>query len=305
MKRKMTLVLLKFLFIIVVTNEDYQKTESQIFFINKINDTIIYPNKQEEFEVIIALVVCGDRVKQALVAIKSAIIFQKSSKLRFIVLCELHLQNELSNDLETMKYMSHHSFTYQILNVSFPKENEKTWKNLFEPCSAQRLFLPNILINESKVLYIDTDVLFLNEISDIWSHWNSMNSSHICAMAPDEATKHKFYNLSCKYNYGYGACSFMMCKDAEQDGVSLLHGFGRSFTLNKVPPFRKLYLAFSNYEIGTNVHENLSKPLESALKKTINSTCGSAWKALMKRMNILFPKRENYIQKITEIRIAQ
>lgn len=43
----------------------------------------------------------------------------------------------------------------------------------------------NILTNVSNILYVDTDVIFLNELSDIWRHVRLMNSSQMAALAQE------------------------------------------------------------------------------------------------------------------------
>lgn len=50
---------------------------------------------QEVEEVTIALVICGSRTEEALVMMKSAIIFKSSLPLKFIILAEFHLQEGL------------------------------------------------------------------------------------------------------------------------------------------------------------------------------------------------------------------
>ena len=52
--------------------------------------------------------------------------------------------------------------------------------------SASTIFILQTLItNYENVLYVDLDVLFLNELSDIWDHLQRMNASRIAAVTPD------------------------------------------------------------------------------------------------------------------------
>ncbi|XP_065220081.1 glucoside xylosyltransferase 1 isoform X2 [Planococcus citri] len=152
----------------------------------------------------IALVICGSRSAEALVMMKSAIVFQTTMRLQFLILSEFHLQQQLQKNLDRMKLMANNSFTYRLLNLSFPTEKANEWRYLFQPCATQRLFLPDIIKDLDSVLYVDTDVLFLNELSDIWGHFEAMNSSQMSALVPEhEDANIGWYNRFARHPY-YG-----------------------------------------------------------------------------------------------------
>lgn len=44
--------------------------------------------------------------------------------------------------LQRLRTIAKNSFSYQLLNLSFPEDRQQKWKTLFKPCAAQRLFLP-------------------------------------------------------------------------------------------------------------------------------------------------------------------
>ena len=107
---------------------------------------VFSPEKKEV--VIIATVVCGsERISETLVMVKSAIFFSKV-KLKFIIFADdianKTLQDGLALMRKTQKQTSSHVF--EIHPISFPKNDpqitETEWKNIFRPCSCQRLFLP-------------------------------------------------------------------------------------------------------------------------------------------------------------------
>lgn len=54
-------------------------------------------------EVVIAVVVCKNRTSEALVMIKSAIIFRGNSDLRIIVVAEKHIQQDFDETVSTAK----------------------------------------------------------------------------------------------------------------------------------------------------------------------------------------------------------
>ena len=114
----------------------------------------------EKEEVVIATVVCGSqRVSETLVMLKSAIYFSKI-KLKFIIftddIANKTLQDGLALMRKTQKQTSSHAF--EIHPISFPKNDpqitETEWKNIFRPCSCQRLFLPVSFLSHIKKIQL-------------------------------------------------------------------------------------------------------------------------------------------------------
>ena len=58
---------------------------------------------------------------------------------------------------------------------------------LFKPCSTLRFFLPEILEKEEAVIYLDTDLIFLDSPEKLWREFQNFNSSQIIGMAPNLA----------------------------------------------------------------------------------------------------------------------
>ena len=62
------------------------------------------------------------------------------------------------------------NFKYNIYPITYPKDGyEKSWKKLFKLCASQRLFLPHLLNDVDLLLYVDTDILFLSPVEEIWT----------------------------------------------------------------------------------------------------------------------------------------
>lgn len=93
-------------------------------------------------EIVIAVVACGMRLQETLNMLKSAIIFGLDNPLKFVVITESNLMTGFREKLEDWQGVARQMFTFEILPLTFPKPNEREWKSLFKPCSAQRLFLP-------------------------------------------------------------------------------------------------------------------------------------------------------------------
>lgn len=123
-------------------------------------------------------------------------------------------------------------FNFTIYPITFPRENEKEWRKLFKPCASQRLFLPVglpstsnerskfqvaaanrcalcpvfqlILKDVDSLLYVDTDIIFLQPVEEIWALLSHFNSSHLAAMAPEhEEPRIGWYNRFARHPY-YG-----------------------------------------------------------------------------------------------------
>lgn len=93
-------------------------------------------------EVTICVVVCGDRLDEALTMLKSALVFT-SRPLQFIVLAESNLIPAFSEKLAEWKLLSNKTFDFAVRSITFPEGSDAAmWKKLFKPCAAQRLFLP-------------------------------------------------------------------------------------------------------------------------------------------------------------------
>ncbi|XP_049306120.1 uncharacterized protein LOC105224969 isoform X3 [Bactrocera dorsalis] len=90
----------------------------------------------------IALVVCGHRLWESLVMIKSVLLFNKYDKgnLHFWIFSEDKLITEFVERLNDWRNLVH--FEFDVLPLTFPKNNKEEWQSLFKPCSSQRLFLP-------------------------------------------------------------------------------------------------------------------------------------------------------------------
>jgi hypothetical protein len=61
-----------------------------------------------------------------------------------------------------------------MMFVYFIKGSE-AMVSLFVPCATQRLFFPDILTEYSRILYLDTDFIFLNSPHNTWKHFRQMD----------------------------------------------------------------------------------------------------------------------------------
>lgn len=139
-------------------------------------------HQRHDKEVILVTVVCGiDRTEEAIVMIKSALMFSSlKHRLKFVIVTEKSLFQLLDEKLESFQ-SALPNFSFQLVEVDFPKVNSETWRSLFKPCASQRLFLPSLLPYE-RIIYVDCDTLFLSPLHDMFQLFHRFNSSQIAGL---------------------------------------------------------------------------------------------------------------------------
>ncbi|KAM8861638.1 glucoside xylosyltransferase 1 isoform 2-T2 [Synchiropus picturatus] len=151
----------------------------------------------------IAVVACGPRLEETLIMLKSAVLFSRKP-LHFHIFAENELHDSFRFALLSWPAGVRAKFNFTIYPITFPPENEKEWKKLFKPCASQRLFLPLILNEVDSLLYVDTDILFLQPVENIWALLSEFNGSQLAAMAPEhEEPRIGWYNRFARHPY-YG-----------------------------------------------------------------------------------------------------
>uniref|UniRef100_A0A8C3REE0 Glucoside xylosyltransferase 1 n=1 Tax=Cyanoderma ruficeps TaxID=181631 RepID=A0A8C3REE0_9PASS len=136
-------------------------------------------------------------------------------------------------DRELDEFPYEGKINYTLYPITFPSESAAEWKKLFKPCASQRLFLPLILKNVDSLLYVDTDILFLRPVDDIWSFLGKFNSTQIAAMAPEhEEPRIGWYNRFARHPY-YGVTGI-------NSGVMLMNmtRIRRKYFKNDMTPVR-------------------------------------------------------------------
>ncbi|XP_052067056.1 glucoside xylosyltransferase 2-like isoform X2 [Mytilus californianus] len=151
----------------------------------------------------LSVVACGDRGDETIVLLKSAVLFT-SEPLVFHIYAEHELQPMFRQKLDYWPGEYKHKFLYYLYNITFPTENTQDWKKLFKPCASQRLFIPSLLTDVDSLLYVDTDILFLRPVEEIWMFFGKFNSTQLAALAPEHEDKAAgWYNRFARHPY-YG-----------------------------------------------------------------------------------------------------
>ncbi|XP_067653521.1 glucoside xylosyltransferase 1-like [Haliotis asinina] len=151
----------------------------------------------------LALAMCGKRFEEVKVLVKSVLLF--SRHVTFHVFSDTPSQQALCDHIKSLPIEYSKQFSFHIYNVTLPRGNDaKVWGNLYGPCAAQRLFIPYIIPNVTKLIYVDTDVIFLSPMENLWGQFNHFSKSHIAALIPEhEDPSYAWYNRVAKTPY-YG-----------------------------------------------------------------------------------------------------
>lgn len=156
--------------------------------------------------------------------LKSALIFS-GPNLHFIAFVEQEAFEKLGNSLIRWKKTKH--FTFQILPTEFPSNTSEDWRGMFRPCSTQRLFLPVsalmltieeimgepelnfqfILKDVDSLLYVDTDVIFMSPVEEIWEYFSKMSDQQIAGIASDDTILYTKPSKKIPY-YGSTGCKY-------------------------------------------------------------------------------------------------
>lgn len=148
----------------------------------------------------LSIVVCGDRGNESITLIKSAILFTKSYIIIHIF-AEEELHSSLQYQLNSWPSLARKKFEYHLYGIIYP-DSDQEWKMLFKPCASQRLFIPSILTNVDSLLYVDTDILFLSPLEEIWFHFSRFNSTQLIALAPESEDRQTgWYNRFARHPY--------------------------------------------------------------------------------------------------------
>ncbi|XP_019642762.1 PREDICTED: glucoside xylosyltransferase 1-like isoform X2 [Branchiostoma belcheri] len=160
------------------------------------------PDKEASMH--LAVVACGDRTNETLVMLKSALVFS-NTKLHCHIFAETELHFGFRQQIDSWPASIHEKLSYTIYPIMYPPgENSQEWKKLFRPCASQRLFLPELLTEVDSLLYVDTDILFLSPMENLWNFFSAMNSTQLAALAPEHEVKSiGWYNRFARHPY-YG-----------------------------------------------------------------------------------------------------
>ncbi len=153
-------------------------------------------------EIHLAVVACGDRLEESLVMLQSA---ARSTRghLTFHIFADDELRPRFQRRLEAWPAALRARFTPVLYPIRYPGvEDPEKWRNLFKPCASQRLFFPYLIEGTDRVLYVDTDVLFLRPPDELWRLFDRFQPEQLAALAPEgEVAALNWYKRFAKHPY--------------------------------------------------------------------------------------------------------
>ena len=85
-------------------------------------------------------------------------------------------------------------FLYKYLDPTFSSGYDPAvWRNFFRPCASQRLFMSETLVDVDSVIYVDSDMLFLNDVVKLWNRFDYLTPIQILGMVPEEAEPFDYF----------------------------------------------------------------------------------------------------------------
>jgi len=60
------------------------------------------------------------------------------------------------------------------------------FRNLYDPCTAIRLFLDELIPSYDSVLYVDSDIIFLQNVEKLWEEFQEFSPSAWAGFGPDQ-----------------------------------------------------------------------------------------------------------------------
>ncbi|CAG7718940.1 unnamed protein product, partial [Allacma fusca] len=170
----------------------------------RINPSIRDPLKPLVY---LATVICSKRLVEGLTMLKTAIFFSKEANLYLLVFTDTGNQAKLTHELAELAHEADQlkiSLEYELRPVFIDPKQGRKWHLMFAPCSTQRLFFPQTLPHIGELMYMDTDVMFLSSITDLWKEFSRMKPIHMAAVAPEhELPGDGWYNRESRIPY-YG-----------------------------------------------------------------------------------------------------
>ncbi|KAK9881749.1 hypothetical protein WA026_017270 [Henosepilachna vigintioctopunctata] len=95
----------------------------------------------------------------------------------------------------------------------------------------------------------------------------------------------KLYIYSCMYNFRPDHCMYTsVCKEAEKEGVVILHGSRGVFHSDKQPVFKAIYQAVEEFKLGIDSIDIFIETVDAYLQNANNSSCGQVKNIFLKNL---------------------
>jgi len=155
------------------------------------------------------------QTKQTEVLLKSSVLFTTRKKLHFHIIADSKkVYKRVVNITSNWPSIYKNKIEFKMYKVWYPKKR-KNMISMFRVCATERLFLPEIFHDLDRVIFIDTDIIFLRPPEDLWSHFHDFSDKHIAGLTMNlnrykDRAKQKIRQVPYFGNSGINAGIMMM-----------------------------------------------------------------------------------------------
>ncbi|CAN8007750.1 unnamed protein product [Ixodes pacificus] len=125
------------------------------------------------------VVTCGNRLETTMINLKSVLAFS-TADIRLILFADVDNIQRLQDMIQGWPAIFLERVDYELRLIRIPKRPD-----IFKRCDYQRMFLPSVLPKEDAVLYVDSDIMFLHPVEDLWKYFGEMNDQQLTFMVSD------------------------------------------------------------------------------------------------------------------------
>lgn len=123
------------------------------------------------------------QILQAYVLIKSMVLFSKLPINIHIIADNKNPYEELIGRIDEWPTHYRSKVTFSLKDVYYP-EDRPDLRKLYRVCATERLFIPDMFPELEKAIYVDTDLIFLRPVEDLWNFFQYFGEDNIAAMTP-------------------------------------------------------------------------------------------------------------------------
>ncbi|XP_045624745.1 glucoside xylosyltransferase 1 isoform X2 [Procambarus clarkii] len=213
-------------------------------------------------------------LRQISVLLKSAAALT-STTLKFNIITDTtEMYHDIINVTRSWPEAYRSRLIFDNTRVFYPPKTEEM-RDMFRPCATERLFLPQIFPQKDALIFLDTDLLFMQPPEDLWKEFQNFEERHSVGISPclymygpgfKKERSNRLYELGCEWNYRQMVCSegWNKCPGAASRGVALLHGAAMTFMNGQERQLQAVFEAWEKYQLERPLTE-LLELLETAL----------------------------------------
>lgn len=163
-----------------------------------------------------AIVACDDQDGDALLTMKSIVLFTNYNVYFHIFTNERHIKEKTFDKvLKTWPAWREHWLMFTVHPVRYTvNEDKQDWFKQYKPCASQSLFLAKILVDVDALVYVKPDIVFLDAPENLWNIFNKLNVTQIAGVTDecgeDDSNCHYTNILPYPYLKPYGMSSNIM-----------------------------------------------------------------------------------------------